>query len=162
MRRADGTSLPAGRRRWGGPKERSMVNGAKAGLLLAFALGWPFALGCSTRGLVVQWGAPSGAGGSTGGVGGRLGFTSCFPGPDGGFEPPPKPVAFDGRMITGAPQLMAQRPNAVGVAARALALVDLDADSRPDLVAAKDGETGGGTVSVAWNLGGGAFSLPTA
>jgi hypothetical protein len=49
----------------------------------------------------------------------------------------------------------------VGASARALALVDLDGDGRPDLIVAKDGEAGGGTVSVAWNLGGGGFSLPT-
>src|SRR5690349_5157951 len=99
-----------------------MVNGAKAGMVLAFALG------CSTRGLVVQWGTPSGSGGADGrgGVGGRLGFTSCFPGPDGGFDAPPKPVAFDGLMVTGAPKLIAEQSLAVGASARALALVDLD------------------------------------
>lgn len=127
-----------------------MTYGVKAGALLALTLG------CSTRSLILDL---KGDGGRSGGIpfGGNVGtgggeHRACVPGDDGPRDRAP-PVAFDATMAPGAPVLIQRPAGPLGGAPRALAVADLDADGRPDLVV-----TGDEVVSVLVNVGAGGFA----
>lgn len=129
-----------------------MTDGVKAGVLLALALG------CSTRSLILDLRGEGGRGGGgvpTGGHmgGGGAGQRACMPGDDGAGRT--APVAFDGRFAPGAPVLLQGPTIPIVGSPGAIAMADLDADGRLDVVAAADAQ-----VSVMLNAGEGAFAPP--
>ena len=86
--------------------------------------------------------------------GGGAGQRACMPGDDGAGRT--APVAFDGRFAPGAPVLLQGPTIPIVGSPGAIAMADLDADGRLDVVAAADAR-----VSVLVNAGEGAFA-PTA
>jgi hypothetical protein len=129
-----------------------MTYGGKAGALLALALG------CSTRSLDLDL---RGEGGRMGGIpsGGRRGTgganqRTCLPGDEGGSGRP-APVAFDGLGAPGAPRLVGDETIPIAGSPGAIAIADLDADGRLDVVV-----VAAGTVSVLVNAGDGALAPP--
>ena len=128
-----------------------MTDGVKAGVLLALALG------CSTRSLILDLRGDGGRGGG-GPAGGHMGGggadqRACMPGDDGTGRT--APVAFDGLSSPGAPVLLQGRTIRIAGSPGAIAMADLDADGRLDLVAAVDA-----FVTVLVNAGEGAFAPP--
>jgi hypothetical protein len=79
---------------------------------------------------------------------------TCIPGDDGDGGRT-APVAFDGLSAPGAPTLVQGRTTRLAGPAGAIAIADLDADGRLDVVAAADG-----FVSVLVNAGAGTFAAP--
>jgi hypothetical protein len=129
-----------------------MTYGGKAGVLLALALG------CSTRSLNLDL---RGEGGHVDGVpfGGHMGTggapsRACVPGDDGAAGRT-APVSFDGRFAAGAPAFLEGPTVRLAGSPGAIAMADLDADGRLDVVVAADG-----IVSVLLNAGAGALAPP--
>jgi hypothetical protein len=131
-----------------------MTYGGKGGVLLALALG------CSTRSLNLDLrgeggrvdGVPSGGHMGTGGAPPR----GCFP-EDDGASGRTAPVSFDGLFAAGAPTFVQAAPTPIAGSPGAIALADLDADGRLDVVVAADG-----ILSVLLNAGAGALAAPVA
>jgi hypothetical protein len=127
-----------------------MMDGVKAGVLLALALG------CSTRSLILDLRGDGGRGGGSGPSGGHMGGggaeqRACMPGDDGAGRT--APVAFDGLSAPGAPVLLQGGTIRIAGSPTAIAMADVDADGRLDVVTAADA-----FVSVLVNAGEGAFA----